>query len=509
MPSIKVNDNGDSQEKILKNTSFLTGAFVVQKVISFLYFIFIARRVGPVDLGLYDPIKSLIPITLILIDFSLSAVVTREIARAPERKKEYVSNILGIKILFGLVVMFIAGLATTLGNFDSVTRTLLYIVGMIVVLDTFTLTFFAVFRGLQNLLYESVAIIINQVLTISAGGAALLMGFGLKGLFLATLLGSVFNFTFAFFVLKRKVGINPMPSWDRRIIGSFLKMALPFALAAILAKVFTYTDRYMLLSLAGKQYVGWYITANKLTFALEFIPSAFAASVYPAMSALYVTSKEQLARTFEKSMQYLLIIAIPLSLAVFTLSHRLIVQLYTSVFNPSVTPLRIMILGLFAVFLNYPVGALLNATNRQTKNTINMGITVTVNIILDILLIPRFTFIGAAVSTLISMLLLFSLGMYQAAKVVPYRMKHLLNLLLKSIFCSLIMSGILYMIAPHITFNVTPYIKNFGSYIQILLYYGLLGVIGASIYGGLSVGLKAISIQEIRSLYHSLAKKVS
>ncbi|MFC1687728.1 flippase [Patescibacteria group bacterium] len=505
--STKTGDSG--QDRILKNTSFLTVAFIIQKAISFLFFVFVARRLGPIELGLFDPLKSLIPISLILIDFSLSAVLTREIARAPERKKEYLNNVLGVKLIFALLVMIIAGLVTIFGNFDPATKSLLYLIGIIVALDTFTLTFFAVFRGLQNLKYESIAIIFNQLIAAAIGIAALLLGYGLTGLFIAILAGSVFNFIFAVTILKKKTQLMPMPSWDLKVIKPFLKIAIPFAIAAIFVKVFTYTDRYMILALAGKQYVGWYTSAHKLTFALEFIPSAFAASVYPAMSAFYVSSKEYLRKSFEKTIYFLMVIAIPLSVGMFALADRLVVQLFTKDFEASIVPLRIMIAGLVFIFMNFPVGALLNACNRQKRNTINMGITVAINIILNAILIPKFTFVGAAIATLISTSLLFFLGLYWVGKIIPWSKKRIFILFGKSVISAFIMGVAVKVIAPLIVFDIGQFFPTVGSYVQIIAYYGIIALIGAVIYFVVLYLLKGISKNDFMSVYQSIVRKVS
>ena len=98
-------NNNQSQERILKNTGYLTVAFILQKILSFLYFIYIARALGPVDFGFYDPAKTLIPIFLILIDFSLSVVLVREIARKPENTEEYLSSVLAVKVIFAFFII--------------------------------------------------------------------------------------------------------------------------------------------------------------------------------------------------------------------------------------------------------------------------------------------------------------------------------------------------------------------------------------------------------------------
>jgi len=145
----------------------------MQKVLSFLYFILIARSIGPVDLGLYDPVKSLIPILLILIDFSLSVVLVREIARAPEKTEEFLGNIISVKAVFAFVVILTMGLYTNFSNHSSLIKAVLYLDAIIVVLDTFTLTFFAVFRGRQNMKFESLGMIGTQIITMIFGITAL------------------------------------------------------------------------------------------------------------------------------------------------------------------------------------------------------------------------------------------------------------------------------------------------------------------------------------------------
>jgi len=101
-------------------------------------------------------------------------------------------------------------------------------------------------------------------------------------------------------MLRLKLHIRLKLRWNRSVLKMLLMTALPFAISAMFTKMYSYTDRYMLLWMAGQKYVGWYVTANKLTYAFEFIPSAFSASIFPAMSAFYLTSRENLALTFEK-----------------------------------------------------------------------------------------------------------------------------------------------------------------------------------------------------------------
>jgi O-antigen/teichoic acid export membrane protein len=419
------------QSKILRNASYLTGAFVLQKIISFLYYTVVVNHIGVSRSGEYDPLKSLIPIALILIDFSLSQVITREIARKPQSTKSILGNVLGVKILFALVVMIAFGFVTNFGHFSEDVQSSLYLVALIVGFDTFTLTFFAVLRGLQNMKYEAMGMIINQVLAVGVGYTTLRLDLGLRGIFFATLLGSVANFAWSTFALRRFAKVWPRLYWDAVLIKELLKLAVPFAIAAILVKVYTYTDRYLLLLQKGSAAVGFYAVAHKLTFALEFLPSAFAAGLYPAMSNLYINSKEKLTDTFERALVYMMIISIPMSLGIFVLASSIVGLAFNEFFAASANPLRILILSLPVIFLNFPVGTLLNASNRTKYNTISMGITVLVNISLNALLITRFSYMGAAAATLVSGTVLFGMGMYWVKDVIVVPWQRLASRLMR------------------------------------------------------------------------------
>ncbi len=481
-------NNAQSEERILKNTSYLTLAFVLQKILSFLYFIYIARSIGPVDLGLYDPIKSLIPILLILIDFSLSVVLVREIARAPERVEEYLGSVLGIKAVFAFVVILGMGLFTNFSGYSVLIKTVLYLDAIIVILDTFTLTFFAVFRGLQNMKYEAIGMIGTQILTIIFGVTGLQLNWGLRALFVAVIIGSIFNFIFSFLMVRRKIKIRIRLSWNKKIIKSFLKIAVPFAIAAMFVKIYTYTDRYLLLLFSGRGAVGWYVTAHKLTYALEFIPSAFAASIFPAMSSFFIYDRSQLARTFTRASRYLLIIAVPISLGVLVLADKIVLTLYGLDFETSIFPLRILMIGLLVIFLNFPVGAFLNACNLQIKNTINMGITVAINVALNLILIPQYSFNGAAIAALVSGIVLFLLGLRWVGSVVQYDKIYLLRALAKTVLAGGVMAGLLWLLKDAITFII-------------------LIPVGAICYFAVLYAFKGISKDDIRRLYTSFINR--
>lgn len=74
-------ENDNKIKNIAKNTSYLTLALVIQKVISFLYFVILARNLDPEFLGKYYFAISFTTIFAIFIDFGLVNYLTRETAK--------------------------------------------------------------------------------------------------------------------------------------------------------------------------------------------------------------------------------------------------------------------------------------------------------------------------------------------------------------------------------------------------------------------------------------------
>lgn len=446
-------DNNSS--KIAKNTAYLTFAFVGQKILSFIYFTLIARFAGVEDTGKYFFALSFTTVFSIFIDLGLAPVLIREGSKFKEKINTYLNNILGIKsILSGITFLAVIIVINLLG-YPPITKNLVYLAAIIMVLDSFHLSFYNTFRAHQNLKYEALGVVIGQFLTLTAGGAALIFGWPLYFLILAVMINSLFNFFFSFYLAVKKLGLRIRPTLDRGIIKTLFKIALPFAVAGIFVKV-NFFDSVLLSILTEDKYVGWYSVPFKITFALQFIPMAFAASIFPAMSKLYLTSRESLASVFQKAMMYLAVIAIPAAVGIAVLADQIIISVYGVDYTPSVLPLRILIFSLVPIFLNFPVGSLLNACDKQVTNTINMGISTVLNIILNIFLILKYNIVGAAMTALISHTLLFILGLYWTPKIAPYNKKELLFFVFKILLAGFIMGAVIF------------YLKNYFSFITLI-----------------------------------------
>jgi O-antigen/teichoic acid export membrane protein len=123
---------------------------------------------------------------------------------------------------------------------------------------------------------------------------------------------------------------------------------------------------------------------------------AFTASLYPALSAYWHNNREQLSITFERAINYSLIIGIPIMIGTIAMADQ-IVLLFKEGFTSAAWPLQISMMAVPFMFLSYPIGSLLNACDRQKRNTINIAIVAIGSALLNLYLIPRFGVIDACI----------------------------------------------------------------------------------------------------------------
>lgn len=453
---------------IAKNTSYLTLALIFQKVISFTYFTLLARYLGPADLGKYYFAISFTTIFAIFIDLGLGNVLTREVAKNQEKAARFLGNILTLKAPLALLSVFVAVALANVSQIDPLTKNLIYISAFSMALDSFTWTFFSSARGFHNLKYESIASIVFQLIVLIVGYSALLLGGGLMAAMAALGLASLFNFVYSWTITVFKLKIRVRFAFDKKLLRRIILITCPFAAYAIFQRLYVYLDSVLLAYFAGDEQVGLYQVTFKIINALQFLPLAFTASLYPALSAYWQGGREQLGITFERSLNYLTIISWPIIIGILLLADK-IVLLFKTGYEGAILPLQIAIIALFFIFVNFPIGSLLNACDKQGRNTFNIGLVAAVSIILNLIMIPRYQAAGASVVVLVTNALMFFLGVIAVRGVMPYRWRNNLKVLVKTLLAATLM-GIMILFSKN-SLHIFLIIPLAGAVYFIALYF--------------------------------------
>lgn len=389
-----------------------------QKILAFLSFTFAARIVGVTVTGEYFYAVAVTSTFVILSDLGLTPVVIRAISSGKEEGKRFLSAALQLKVYLIPVAIIGALGYVVIGHASSVILVTTAIACLVMSADALQLLLYGALRGTQRLQYEAIGMFVGQVLTAITAVSAAILGWGAPGLAVALLIASSWNVAWAV-IQTRMQGVIPLPA-TKRDIKSLVKQAVPFALAGIFVKVYSYLDSLMLHAFHGSAAVGNYAVAYKVTYAFQFIPLVFTAALFPAMSSVYAAGdKKKLKSVLAGSLRLMAIVAAPIAAGLSAIAPRFIPFAYGLQFLGSVPALTILPWVLIPIFLDFPVGSLLNASHRAQLKTGAMGATMVLNAILNALLVPMYGPVGAAFAGLGSFWLLMAIGMWFAWDEMP------------------------------------------------------------------------------------------
>lgn len=461
-----------SDGKLARNTTYYTGAMTIQKILAFIYFWFISNNLFPAQLGQYIFALSFTTLFSIFVDLGLSPILTREAAKNKDRANLYLKNVLGLKIPLAVLTLLICWFFINITGKPPAVRLLVYLATFIMLLDSFSLSLWVIFRARQNLKYESVATILVQLIIFSLGLLALKTTGEVKYLMLGLLVASLFNFCLVFCLLKFRLKFTFQPRFDKEIALYFLKIVPAFALAGIFVKIYNTSDSILLSYLDSDEAVGYFAVPAKVVYALQqIIPAAFAAAIFPAFSYYYATSKKLLEKTFNQAFNYLTIISLPITGGIIVLIPRIIDAIWPS-YRPVIPCFIAMTLAIPFIFLAFPTGYLLNACDRQRDTTLNRGIITVLAVILNVILIPILGFYGAGLTFFITNFLLLFLDFYRVKKIIHLDPPVLAKIFFKALGATLLMAGGIILIRPYFPL---PILALFGGLVYFTCLYALKG----------------------------------
>ncbi|MCE7698079.1 MAG: flippase [Methanobacterium paludis] len=428
-------------KKIAKNTSLLLISQVLSYAMGFIYTIYMARYLGVENFGIFSFALALSSVLGIFTDLGLNTLMTREIARDRSKTSEYINNIFSIKLVLATLLLILTVLILNL-TYNSTTEVfVIYFIVLSFVFSTFSLMFYAMFQGYEILKYQSIAVILNSSLMLI--GVFLAMAFKFNVIGFAFIYSVVSGLTL---IYNLRISSNNFVfpkfevNWDfwRSVIG----LSLQFGLIGVFATVYVWIDSIMLFFMQGNIAVGLYNAAYRIIIILLFIPNVINVAVFPVMSRFYVSSNKPISKIFEKYFKLMLIIGIPMGLGVSILSSNIINILFGNTYSGAANALQILIWATVFTFLNATIIQLFQSTNKQMVITKITGLCMLENIALNLVFIPKFSYIAASFNTVITeftvlilLILVLSKGTYRNTII----KKNILNNMLKIILSSAVM----------------------------------------------------------------------
>lgn len=454
-------------KRVGKNLSAKALASIISRAFSFIFTIYIARVLGDIDFGKYSFAFAFVGLFAILADLGLNTLIVREIAKEKDMADDYIGACILIKLPLSIFVFGIICLIINLMHYPKDTTCVVYIASIFVIANSFIEFFIAVFAGFERMKYEAILTSVNKSLLLIIGLFLLHAGFGLYGAATAMAISSLIGSLLGLYLMIKKF-IIPRFKVEIKFLASLIKKATPLILTTVFFAIYFRIDIVMLSIMRSDAEVGWYSAAYRLIEALMFIPAIYTASIYPVFSDLYKKSSPLLKSAYEKSFKILFTLGLPLTVGGVILSNKIILLLFGEQFYNSISVFQILILAEVFLFVNFPLNFLLISINKEWIVVLNSSLCMVLNIILNLLLIPKVGYIGAGIATVVTEIVFFLFNLYFLSKY--FYIISIPKLVIKPILSTILMGMIIF------------YLREFNIFLLIglgiIVYFGILFIIG-------------------------------
>jgi len=183
---------------------------------------------------------------------------------------------------------------------------------------------------------------------------------------------------------------------------NLLKDSWPLILSGLVIGIYTKIDQVMIKNMLDSKELGYYAVAVRLSEAWYFIPLALTNSIFPAIVNAKNVSNEFYLNRMQKLYDILAWTAIAIAIPMSIFSLDIINIIFGNEFQTAAPVLTIYIWAGVAVFLGVASSRYLIIENFTKLSFFRTFIGMVINVILNLVLIPMYGIIGAAVATLIS-----------------------------------------------------------------------------------------------------------
>jgi len=466
---------------IVRQTALLWGTEIAGKILQFILVIAIARYLGDVGLGKYAFVFSFVGLFTIVSDFGTGLYMVREVARDNKLAQRFFENIFWFKLLLSVLIIVGSISLILLTSNEPDVRFAVGIAAMHLLFANLSGVVSGIFQAYEKLETVSIINFIERLVLVGIGFFALLNGHGLMMIFVAYLLSTIISFVL-FSVFARRV-VRFRFRIDIPFIKQSLRYGMPFWLTGVFNLIYFRIDTVMLTYMAGFEVTGWYSASYRALDALYFIPGSVILVLYPVMSRLYVTRKEEVRQLYFRATHFLFLLGLPISIGTMLIADKIIPLLYSTEFTESILVMQIIIWAATLIFVSSITGNLLNAIGKAKLFTLATGIGMVINVVLNLLLIPLYQHIGASVATIITEVIILGLLMYFA-----YRQDFGIDvrMFFKPIVAGAFMAGSILL----------------SRHLHLLLIVGIAAVV----YGTVLFAVKGISrddIELVKTLFHA------
>ncbi len=410
-----------------KNTINTFFTRILQLIFGMVLAAIIARVLGPEGKGIYYMAILLSSFLIIFTDIGIGTSSVHFLGKKKYFPKEIFGSNIILSILTSIVAVLIGFVIILFFHqeiFPGINKEYLYLSLFLIPLSLFFNYTISVLLGLQKIDKYNFVVIIKDVINLVLVVILLLgLNFGIKAAIIAATVASFTTDILLYFLVKKEIG-GICFSLNKNILKNFFSFGSKIYFSNIVGLLHYRIDIFLLNIYLNPAAVGLYSVAVVLSERVWIISQSVSVVIFPKISS--ETDKNELKRFTPIVCRNVLFITSVLAIFLFIFSHWLIILIFSIEFLEAVIPFQILIIGSIAFSAGRIISSDLAGRGKPIiDNYIGLFSTV-LNIIFNIILIPKIGIVGAAWASSITYIFGSLLELFAYSKISGNRLKDIL-----------------------------------------------------------------------------------
>ncbi len=433
---------------VKKQIAFNSLASIISRVIYTLVSLVIigvmTRYLGEEGFGEYSTVLAVVYVFTVLADLGLYSITLRDISRSGANEIKIVSNSFTLRTVAGLFLFTACSLVVWLLPYSLEVKQGVMIGSLAYWLLSNVNVLLGVFQKNLKMALVGLAELAGRLMQLGLMFLAVKLNLGFTAIIWTMVVGTLAHTSLIVALSRRFVPFRL--EFDFVYWRQLLKESLPLAASSVLVMFYFKFDTLMLSLMKSQEDVGIYSVAYKVLENLIFLPTMFVGLVMPLISKFFFKDLAYFKRIANSTQRVFIIIATPLFFGGALLAQKIITLLAGKNFLPASGVLVVLLASLVFIFFGALYSNILIAIGKQKFLTLIYGLGAVFNFGLNLFFIPRFSYTGAAITTLLTELAVtvaMAWILYRKIKFVPsFRPAW------SALAASLLMAGVIYWLRP-------------------------------------------------------------
>ena len=359
----------------------------------------LTRSLGAEGYGGFTTVTAYLQFFGIIVDFGLTLIAVQMLSSGEFKEKKLFDNFMTLKVVSSLFIFGLAIIIAWFTNYSDIVKISITIASISFFLNTIQQVYVGWYQKYLIIAKLAIAEVLSKIILLAGVLYIVITRGGLVELMPVLIASSATYLFFSLFFIRDRYRIGF--AFDRDVIKEILRRSWPIALGIVFNLIYLKADTIILSFTRSQEEVGIYGASFRILEVLITVPMMILGLLLPQFTKAWTEKSISYWKTlYQKTYDLLHVLVWPIALGGIIIAAPIMTLIAGSDFASSIPILQILLLALVGIFLSTLFGHLIVSMNIQKQSIWAYGITAFLALLFYLLVIPYFSFWGAALITL-------------------------------------------------------------------------------------------------------------